>query len=97
MIWHSYKPDKNKQIYKTRATKLDKREQVYKINESVAFRSTTDGEVYFMVSDRHSFGRSHEIGTGIVPLDTVLNKTENVIVKIGHGELIVNFKYNSLV
>lgn len=85
---------KEKELYKTRPTK--NHGGIYKINESVAFRSNPEGELYFIVREHHSFGRSSEIATAVVPLETVLNRSENIAIQAGPGQVVVSIKYHSL-
>jgi Ca2+-dependent lipid-binding protein len=84
---------KTKDLYKTRPCKPD--QGVHKINESVAFRSSTEGVLHFVVREHHTFGKLNEIGRGQVQLSSVLNQTENVTVNCGVGELVVGFKYHA--
>ena len=86
---------KTKELYKTRPCKPE--QGLYKINESVAFRSNTEGVLHFVVREHHTFGKLNEVGRGEVQLSSVLNQTENVTVDCGAGQLLVGFKYHASV
>ncbi|CAN3355636.1 tricalbin-3 [Diutina catenulata] len=84
---------KEKELIKTRASKADS-SGVCKFNESTPFRSATSGKLVFYVREHHSFGRSQVIGEGEVPLESVLNRGDSVVVPIqGGGEVLAAIRY----
>ncbi|KAK6466008.1 putative bud/polarization protein, partial [Scheffersomyces coipomensis] len=81
---------RERELYKTRPTKVEKGSDVLKWNESVPFKSTLQGELQFQLKEHHTFGKSQLLGTATLPLEEVLNKSENLNVKIGNATLTLN-------
>ncbi|ODV80777.1 putative bud/polarization protein [Suhomyces tanzawaensis NRRL Y-17324] len=86
---------KDKELYKTRATKVDKETGLYRWNESTPFKSASSGELHFYVREHHTFGKTVNLGHTVLPLVEVLNKAENIVLNAGEGELTVNIRYLS--
>ncbi|KAK6456154.1 putative bud/polarization protein [Scheffersomyces xylosifermentans] len=88
-------PTKEKEVFKTRSTKIDKATGAYKWNESSSFKSVIDGELQFEVREHHTFGKSATIGQAVLPLHDAANRPDNIELSAGPGKLLVHVKYTT--
>lgn len=86
---------KEKELYKTRSSKVDKDSGSYKWNESVPFKSAASGELHFEIREHHVFGKSVSVAHSVLQLSEVYNKSENVVLAAGDGQLTLNIRYVS--
>ncbi|EGW34762.1 uncharacterized protein SPAPADRAFT_145197 [Spathaspora passalidarum NRRL Y-27907] len=85
---------KTKTLLKTRHTKIDREDNKYSWNESVAFRSAPSGELQFTVREHHTFGKSKNLGTGAILLTDISSASDDIIVALeDNGKLKLNVKY----
>ncbi|ABN67748.2 putative xylanase/chitin deacetylase, partial [Scheffersomyces stipitis CBS 6054] len=87
-------PTKQKDLFKTRNTKGDKSANTFKWNESVPFKSVTEGELIFDIREHHTFGKNVSLGQATVKLSDVIGRPDNLELNVGSGQLVVNVRYN---
>lgn len=83
---------KEKDLLKTRQLKADK-EKRFNWNESIPFKATSDSILEFHVREKHTFGKSADLGTGSLPLALAINQQENIPITVGSGTILVNVRY----
>ncbi|KAK6201670.1 putative bud/polarization protein [Scheffersomyces amazonensis] len=84
---------RERELFKTRPTKVEKGTDTLKWNESVAFKATTSSELEFQLREHHTFGKSVSLGSTSLPLTDVLNHSDNIDVTVGNVKLTLNIKY----
>ncbi|TID15069.1 hypothetical protein CANINC_004741 [Pichia inconspicua] len=83
-----------KTLYKTKKYKVEDGE--IKIAESFTFKCDASTKIVFSLKNVHHFGKSEEVGSGMILLQDAAGKKENLQVPIigkVTGTLVVNFNY----
>lgn len=86
-------PTRTKDIFKTRAAKLDKHLGLFRWNEGVPFKCSPDSVLVFSVREHHTFGKKLEVDSFEVTLQQAYHNHELDLQ--GSGLLIINLSYLS--
>lgn len=82
-------------LHRSRPSKLNKSDNSYKWNESVPFKSTSQGSIEIILREHHRLGRSVDVGTAVIQLADHIDVDQTIDLPIGEGTISVNLLYFS--
>ncbi|EGV66320.1 hypothetical protein PSN45_003435 [Yamadazyma tenuis] len=86
-------PSKERNLFKTRAAKLDKKTGSFQWSESAPFQCVPESQIILVIREHHTFGSNDEVDRFTIDLSSSIGKQQDLTLTGSKGTLTINLTY----